>query len=344
VADLAHSDRYDRHFTLDTATGEVRFGPAVRQQDGTIHQYGRVPEAAREIRFTRYRYGGGVKGNLPADSLQILTTSLAYISRVTNLRRASGGVDPETMEEVQARAQRELRAQLRAVTSEDYKHMAKGASRAVARVKCNTPRSDDGRVVPGTVEVLVVPSAFDALRAGDLSRLAVDRTLAKTIEDHLDEHRLLTTILRIQEPDYLGIKVQAEIVPSEYGQPEIITARVEEALRDYMSPLSLLEDPEEQADLFGPDWEGWPFGRDLYVAEIFSLIQRVPGVKHVLDVQLSQRPVSPSKERPLEGEEEGSTEQPSTPVQEKLVRVSNNTLICSLEHEITIAELEEAHD
>lgn len=344
VPDLAHSDRYDRHFTLDTATGEVRFGPAVRQQAGTIHQYGRVPEARRAIRFTRYRYGGGVKGNLPADSLQTLTTSLAYISRVTNLQRASGGRDPETMEEVQARAQRELRAQLRAVTAEDYEHMAKGASRTVARVKCNTPRSDDGRVVPGTVEVLVVPAAFDALRAGDLSRLAVDRTLAKTIEEHLDEHRLLTTILRIREPGYLGIKVQAEIVPSEYGRPEIITARVKEALRNFMSPLPLIEDPERQADLLGPDWEGWPFGRDLYVAELFSLIQRVPGVKHVLDVQLSQRPVIPSKERPLEAEEEGPAEQASTPVQEKVVRVSRNTLICSLEHEITVAELEEVHD
>jgi len=77
--DFAHSSRYDRHFTVDAASGEVRFGPAVRQPDGTVRQYGRVPEVGREIRFTRYRYGGGVAGNVPANSLQGLTTSLAYI-------------------------------------------------------------------------------------------------------------------------------------------------------------------------------------------------------------------------------------------------------------------------
>jgi len=62
VGDFSQSDRYDRHFTLDNATGQVAFGPAVRQRDGSIRQYGRVPEAGRSVRFTLYRYGGGVSG------------------------------------------------------------------------------------------------------------------------------------------------------------------------------------------------------------------------------------------------------------------------------------------
>jgi predicted phage baseplate assembly protein len=33
VTDFSNSSRYDRHFTLDTATGELCFGPAVRQRD-----------------------------------------------------------------------------------------------------------------------------------------------------------------------------------------------------------------------------------------------------------------------------------------------------------------------
>ena len=249
------------------------------------------------------------------------------------------------MEEVKARAQRELRAQLRAVTPEDYEHLAKRASRAVARVKCNTPRGGDGRLVPGTVEILIVPAASDALRAGDLSRLYVDKTLAKTVEGYLDQRRLLTTILHIGEPGYVGIQVQAQIVPSEYSRPEIIATRVREALRDFLSPLPLAEDPEKQEEMMGANWEGWPFGRDLYLAEIFSLIQRVAGVKHVLDVQLSQRSVSPNKERPAGGEgEQRPADRKLTPVNENVVRVPANTLLCSLDHEITIAELEEADD
>jgi predicted phage baseplate assembly protein len=340
VPDFAHSDRFDRHFTVDTATGEVQFGPAVRQPDGTVRQYGRVPEAGRDIQFTRYRYGGGVKGNVPVDSLRVLTTSLAYVSRVTNLRRAAGGRDPETMEEVQARARRELRAQLRAVTAEDYEHLAKGASRSVARVKANAPRAGSS-LVPGTVEVLIVPSVSDALRSDDISRLQVDEGLAKTVQDHLDQHRLLTTILRIAEPNYIGIKVYAQIVPSEFSRPEVVIARVRDILRTFLSPLPLVEDPMQHDDLMDASWEGWPFGRDLFVAEIFSLIQRVPGVKHVLDVRLGRRTVVPAKEHPPGSEEARPPDGPMRMVESKVVRVSKTSLICSLDHEITIADLEE---
>ena len=339
VEDFSRSDRYDRHFTIDTSSGEVRFGPAVRQPNGTIRQYGRVPEASREIRFTRYRYGGGVKGNVPADSLQMLTTSLAYISRVSNLRRASGGRDPESLEEVKARARRELRAQRRAVTAEDYEQLAMGATRAVARVKCNAARSGDGRLPPGTVEILIVPAAIDALRAGDLSQLHVDETLSKTVGEHLDDYRLLTTILRIREPTYVGVKVRAEIIPSEFSRSELVQARVAESLRNFISPLKLNEEAAQSDELMGSDWEGWPFGRDLYMAEIFSLIQRVPGVKHVLDVQLSTRQVIPGEYEDV-GDRLAEGKNALSPMEDKVVRVPANTLLCSLEHEVMLAALD----
>ncbi|HQE91677.1 MAG TPA: putative baseplate assembly protein [Anaerolineae bacterium] len=350
VDNFAHSDRYDRHFTVDAADGIVTFGPAIRQPDGTVRQYGRVPEAGRQIRFTRYRYGGGVAGNVPVDTLQGLTTSLAYISRVTNLRRASGGRDAESLEEVKVRARRELKAQLRAVTAEDYGHLAKGASRSVARVKCNVPqRADAGardhRVPPGTVEILIVPAAFDSLRANDLTRLHIDETLAKTVETHLDQYRLLTTTLRIQEPNYLGVKVNAQIIPSEFSQPEVVRARVAEALRTFISPLDIADEAAKQDALMDATWEGWPFGRNLYVAEIFSLIQRVPGVKHVVDVQLSTRPVIPKEELPpgeeMRPDQVNRREAKLTPVQQKVIHVPADTLLCSLDHDIGLATLEE---
>ena len=346
VNDFAHSDRYERHVTVDTAGGEVRFGPAIRQPDGTVRQYGRIPEAGRRIRFSRYRYGGGAKGNLPADSLQILTTSLAYISRVTNLERARGGRDPETLEEVKARARRELRAQQRAVTPEDYEHLTKAASRSVARVRCNTPRGGEGRggashVAPGTVELLVVPAVAEALRAGDLAGLHLDEALIKELEDYLDRYRLLTTILHIREPHYLGIRVRAEIVPAPFAQPETVRVRAAEALRNFISPLPLADPAALDGDLLDETWEGWPFGRDLYVAEVFSLLQRVPGVLHVLDVQLWQRPVVPRQE-PLPAE--GHSSSRLTAVEGRVLRVPANALLCSLEHEIVIVDLDEEHD
>lgn len=340
VADFSESDRYGRCFTLDEATGEVHFGPCIRRPDGAMCQYGRVPEAGKRIRVSQYRHGGGVAGNVPADKIQVLRSAIPYIDRVTNLRRAEGGRDQESLEEVKMRAARELRAQQRAVTAEDYENLTQGASRAVARVKCVAPGSGPNAPPPGTVELLIVPAAHDALRAGDLSKLDVDHELRAKITSHLDQYRLLTTTLRIREPDYVGIKVHAEIVPTEYSRPEIVKARVAERLRGFISPLPLGGNGEHENEELGSDWEGWPFGRDLYVAEIYSLIQGVPGVKHVLEVRLGQRPVIPRRELPPQEEAESSGSGSTlTPVTRRMVQVAAGALLCSLDHEIQVEEL-----
>jgi predicted phage baseplate assembly protein len=335
VPDFADSDRYDRHFALDPATGEVSFGPAVRQPNGTVRQYGRVPEAGRSIRFSQYRHGGGGAGNVPAGKIQVLKSAIPYIDRVINLRRAQGGRDQESLDEAKMRAARELRAQQRAVTAEDYENLAKKASRAVARVKCRAPGQADKTLPPGMLELLIVPAAFDALQVGDISKLQIDQALRQTVVNYLDRYRLLTTTLRVREPTYLGVQVCAQIVPGEYSQPDAVRARVIDSLKNFITPLAL--DRSEEAD-----WEGWPFGRDLYVAEIYSLIQKVPGVKHVLEVRLNQREVLPSKEPSARGEEdrpEAAAEEALTPVTERRLEVPDDTLLCSLDHQVEIVDL-----
>lgn len=345
VSDFSESDRFDRHFTVDEATGTVYLGPSVRQPDGTVRQYGRVPEVGRMLRFAKYRYGGGSAGNVPVNALRTMTTSLAYIARVTNLRRASGGRDPESLDEVKARAQRELRAQLRAVTAEDYEQLTMKATRAVARAKCISPRGDNGAQSAGVIELLVVPSVADSLSAGDLSGLHIDEGLVWEIESYLDQYRLLTAVVRCKEPRYLGVQVRAEIVPSEFGDPEVIRGRVVERLRSFISPLPMTNEAENQDEwvgegLMGEEWEGWPFGRDLYVAEILSMIQRIPGVKHVLDVRLGTRLVVPQEEAPSEDGLEEVPAIPIDPVDDRVVRVAVDTLLCSLEHEVTLVSLD----
>ncbi len=345
VPNFSNSTRYDRHFVLDESTGEISFGPAIRQPDGTVWQYGRVPEAGRKIHFSQYRHGGGVVGNVPAGKIQMLKSAVPYIDRVINLKRAEGGRDQESLEEAKLRAARELRSQKRAVTAEDFENLAKGASRQVARVKCQAPGREGGALPPGMVELLVVPSAFDALRGGDLSRLALDLPLQEQILAHLDRYRLLTTTLRVREPDYLGIKAVVQVVASEYSSPEVLRARVEESLRQMISPLAIGLDANRQESSLGANWEGWPFGRDLYLSEIFSLIQQVPGVKHVLDVRLSYRPVVPSREWMVdsgegeEGEESGPSRKTLTPINQRMLPVPMDTLLCSLDHDVQVVEL-----
>ena len=57
--DFVGSTEYDRHFNLDLVSGEVEFGPAIRETDGGWTQYGAVPPKGAVLRFTKYRHGGG---------------------------------------------------------------------------------------------------------------------------------------------------------------------------------------------------------------------------------------------------------------------------------------------
>lgn len=337
VADFSKSTRFDRHYVLDMAGGAVQFGPSVRQPDGSVEQYGRVPESGRGIRFSRYRSGGGVRGNLPARTISTMTTSLAYVARVSNLIRADGGRDQESLDELKLRAQRELQAQRRAVTAQDYEQFAANFSRSIARAKCLTP-NDNPRGGSGSISVLVVPSVAEAVRAGGLGALHLDETLQADLRAYLDQYRLLTTPLNVREPRYLGVKVKARIVPQDFIHPGEALARVNEELRRFLSPIRL----DERAPLLQPDetWDGWPFGRDLFLAEVVSLIQQVPTVKFVLDVDISYRDVVPVEERSIFEE---SDEAPLKPIA-KILRVPPDGLICSLEHEIETTSMENAYE
>ncbi|GAG28333.1 unnamed protein product, partial [marine sediment metagenome] len=75
VPDFADSGPDDRHFTLDSVSGEVAFGPVVRQPLGEEQQYGRIPPAGRQIRFAAYRSGGGVLGNVGQGTITALRSS-----------------------------------------------------------------------------------------------------------------------------------------------------------------------------------------------------------------------------------------------------------------------------
>lgn len=332
VEDFSKSTRFDRHFMMDMASGTVSFGPSVRQADGTIVQYGRIPENDRHIRFSSYRCGGGVTGNLPVNSIRTLSTSLAYISRVSNLLRADGGRDQETLEELKLRAQRELQAQRRIVTMDDFEQFTKNSSRSVARTRCLTPNDAESGTT-GAVTILVVPSVTESLRNHDFAALHLSPSFQAQIRSYLDQYRLMTVSLNIREPRYFGIKVKARVIPQDFILPEVVARRVEEELNRYLTPLPL--DDQPPVLMIGETWQGWPFGRNLFIAEVISLIQQVSCVKYVLDVEIFSRQV-------ISGEEATLFDEPNEKklsVVEKVLRIPEDGLLVSLNHEIEVVDI-----
>ena len=86
-----------------SSTGEIRFGPLIRYPDGSTRQHGAVPPEGAQVMVTGYRSGGGAIGNVGAGTLTGLRAAIPYIASVTNLRPATGGVDPETIDNAKLR-------------------------------------------------------------------------------------------------------------------------------------------------------------------------------------------------------------------------------------------------
>ncbi|WP_405778512.1 putative baseplate assembly protein [Streptomyces sp. NBC_00859] len=274
VPHFAASGADDRHLTLDAATGEIAFGPSVREPDGTMRQYGAVPPKGAVIRARSYRTGGGRAGNVARGAVQVLRNSVPYVSEVVNREAARGGVDGETVAEAKARAPITLRAQDRAVTLRDYEELARRAAPETARITCLEGDSDEHGA--HAVRVLVVPQAvpdpggwlrFEQLVPGD--------TLLERITRYLDERRLLGTRLAVGPPYYQGVTVVATLHAFRGADTDKVRRQAHEALYRHLDPLT-----------GGAHGTGWPFGRPVQSGEVFAVLQRVPGVELVDEVLL----------------------------------------------------------
>lgn len=326
VDDFSNSDQFSRHYMLDTAKGEIIFGPSVRQPDGSAVQYGRIPESNKRIRVSNYRYGGGIRGNLPENAVDVMNTALAYISRASNLNRTLGGRDQETLEELVQRAQREIQSQRRAVTAADFEQFALKSSNAIARTRCVTPEVNG----TGAITMVIVPDVVDSLKFGNLHALTVSDELRAKVRGYLDKYRLLTTALNIEEPKYYGIKVKATIVPQDFAKDADVVTEVNDKLNRFLCPLKDDSVEDENA-------QGWEFGRNVFSAEIISLIQKIPSVKYVLDTEIFWRIVTPTNET---GDDLDDKE-PELQQLNKMLALPTEGLVCSLRHEITVTTMDD---
>ncbi len=283
VSDFSLSGPHDPHFTLDSVTGELRLGPAIRQPDGSMRRYGRIPPRGARLVFRRYRFGGGLEGNVLAGVLNTLKTSIPYIDRVNNRVPASGGLDAETLEAAKMRAPALLRSRNRAVTEADFEFLTRELLRDTGwsqyRVKCLQPRpARESRVIPGQVYVLIIPhisNPDDRLRP-KASQLQLEQgEVYQRLMAYLDERRLLTVRLDVRAPVYHWVAVRVSVHAEEGANHARVESEVLTRLYRFLNPL-----------IGGTDGQGWPFGRDLVVSDVYQCLLGVPGVQYIRQVEI----------------------------------------------------------
>jgi predicted phage baseplate assembly protein len=329
VPHFGDSTADDCHYLIDSQSGQVQFGPLIREpsqlklqthERGQIQswgrsayrrqrlnastppqatpipavlepedrheerQYGRVPPMGAEIYMMRYRVGGGSRGNVQAGQLSILKNSIPYVKRVVNYTPAEGGTDAESLDEAIMRVPALLRTRKTAVTPEEFEQTARqfmGSCR-IHRAHCVTAPH---LASPGIVHILIIPTPMGTASAtiptGGIhpDRLRLSPTVIAELQAHLDTHKALGIRVKPDTPEYVGVQIQAQIIP--YPQYAIsenhprLRQNLCDRLYGFLNPIN-----------GGFEGEGWPLGRSVRSSDIIALLQDAPEVQYVSDVRL----------------------------------------------------------
>ena len=122
--------------------------------------------------------------------------------------------------------------------------------------------------MPDTVTVVAVPY----MREGSITPAAGEGFL-KTILQHLNKHRLITTNILVINPEYKKITISCNIYLKKGKSPKREGDNIIKKLNQFLSPIK-----------GGPDGKGWPFGRAVYPSEIYKIIDEVEAVDYATNL------------------------------------------------------------
>ena len=280
VRDFDASGPDDGHYVRDATAGTIAFGDGRR---------GAVPPAGATVVAERYAVGGSAAGNVapgarwrigevpPVDDgsqrddsgdepLPNPVRDALAGTEVVPLAPPAGGTDAETTAAALRHAREDRRRPYRCVTLGDYATVA--ADTPGLRVGRTTAWVEAGAADPPdpTIHVVVVPYA------GGTVRPVPSEGFLAAVREHVERHRLVTDRVRVDPPTYVPVRVDAEVrIVSGYAALDVERTAAE-AIDRFLDPL------------WGFEGDGWPFGRPLYLSELYDALADVPGVERVFDV------------------------------------------------------------
>nr|WP_255679956.1 baseplate J/gp47 family protein [Methanosarcina sp. DH2] len=203
---------------------------------------------------------------------------------IINYTPATGGKKAQTIEEAVEVFLRDFKVPYIAVITSDYEYIAlntPGLRVAKAKAVPNyrpllSQQAKSGGKEPtksgyskGSVTVVVIPyTPLEILRSPPTPSAGFIQAVCR----HLDRHRLLGTEIHVISPDYVKVTVNITVVPQEgYLDDSLVRKDVLSVLNRYLHPVK-----------GGPDGQGWPIGRDVYLSELYELMEKISGVKCII--------------------------------------------------------------
>jgi len=203
-----------------------------------------------------YRIGNGTAGNVGVDSLTYKAAD-PRITDCTNPLPATGGIDPETTDQIRRRAPQAFLTQERAITMADYAHVTE-----------QNPQVEDAVAnLRWTGSWYTVFIAAEPQNGVNLSK-SLERTLTK----YVNRFRLAGQDLKLEGPDYVSLEISLTVCVD----PDYFQADVAGALNEVLGSGTL---PSGKPAIFAPG--NFRLGQTVYLSPIYAAARTVTGVQSV---------------------------------------------------------------
>jgi hypothetical protein len=238
VADFFDHGPTERIFVTsqDAAGMTVRFGDGVTGS--------RLPTGRGNVVGT-YRQGIGVAGNVAPGALRTLLDRPVGLRSVSNPGPATGGADPESIDQTRGNAPNTVRTFGRIVSLEDFEDAAREFA-GVAKAHASWAWSGEDQVVYLTV-------------SGVQGAAITGQTYADLVAD-LDSRRDPNRALRVRGYTPIPIRLEATLFVDAHYVADDVLALVQSALTSFFS------------------FDNQRFGQPVHLSNVYAALQGVAGV------------------------------------------------------------------
>jgi uncharacterized phage protein gp47/JayE len=252
VDSFVDSNGTSKHYRIEVDEEEaysIHFGDSVN---------GKIPNrGTNNIRAT-YRKGGGSSGNVAADTIIELISNVLYIDSLTNSKASTGGSDRESLDHAKLFGPASIKTLDRIVSVEDIEKLAETF---VSTKFGGIAKAKAFKVGGLSLSVMIVPQA-----GGEPST-----ELKSELQTYLDDRKIIGTSVQVTDPIYVALNVAVSLHIMDSYAPAQVTAEVKKRIIAYLSPT--YQDPDTNLYPYG-------FGRDIYLSDLYALIDGTPGVDH----------------------------------------------------------------
>ena len=239
-----------------------------------LYSVDQIPEENQKAFISLLRGNNNVDGQKHSLDEQIRET-------LGEIRKPYRAITPKDFETLALNWQEEAQRDKKYESPESIASSAKnlGVYGKIGRAHCLPPfpleqnriNLENGSVQPGHICLVVVPQNWDTITLPPYGPTYFDK-IKTNLTAFFARRKLLTTKLDIVAPEFVSVKLSATIYLVDGSKPQEVKKLVKDQLSNFFAPLKS-----------GDYWQGkgWPFGRSVYLSEVYHLLNNLRGVDYV---------------------------------------------------------------